>query len=206
MSDNPSSSFLSFWACNYGFKSQVNTPAKMYSLCAWKAQNIFCRILENSLIPSKGLYNLSVYLTAELQILKKTVLVTVIYLRFFHHLQLHPYFVHSLRNECFRRVHVPWTLVGWACLPAPGHPEIPTENCSWIAWVAFIELGSDFLMKNLICIVFSISNATDMLQTHAQTVSKVCAVWYWLLGKSGLKYHISIQRQTWLQALGTKLH
>lgn len=33
---------------------------------------LFCSILENSLIPSKGLYNLSVYLTAELQILKNS--------------------------------------------------------------------------------------------------------------------------------------
>lgn len=132
----------------------------------------------------------------------KNSLVTVIYLRFFttSNSTLILYIVSEMT------MHMPWTLVGWACPPAPGNPEIPMENCSWIAWVDFIELGSDFLMKNLISIVFSISNATDMLQIHAQTVSKVCAVWYWLLGKSGLKYHISLQRHTWLQAPGTKLH
>lgn len=149
------------------------------------------------------LYNLSVCWLLNYRSLK-TVLVTVIYLRFFHHLQLHPYFVYSLRNECFRRVHMPWTLVGWACVPAPRHPEIPTENCSWIAWVAFIELGFWFLDEepHLYCI-FHKQCSWYASDTRTDCVQSLCCV-ILALGKSGLKYHISIQRHTWLQALQHK--
>lgn len=66
-------------------------------------------------------------------------------------------------------------LFGWACFAASGHPEILREDRLFlIACVDYIELGSDFLMKNLICIVFAICNATDIIWTHPQTV--VCVI------------------------------
>lgn len=148
-------------------------PAKMYSLyLCLIAHNSFFRIKENSLVHPKD-YKTSVYI---LLLSSRSLKASLGLLWLIWGFPLHPtppLFCPFSQKWAFRSVHMPWTLLGWAWFAALGHHEIFKEDCFWTARVIFIELGSDFLMKNLICVVFATSNATDTIWTHPQTTGCV---------------------------------
>lgn len=115
-------------------------PAKMYELHVWIAQNSVFSIKENSPVPSQGLQDLSVYLATVLEILKSQFWFAVTYLRFFtapnSTLILYIFSEVNVLGECkqkismiWRETRVSWMLFGWACLAAPGCPEILREDC-----------------------------------------------------------------------------